>query len=83
MFFLNALGYSCVKVFNFFSTNVHIEKVSKNLNNILRGGSGLIFLGSGWAWVEGFGLGLLKFKIWLEAFKSRALITGLKICTKL
>jgi hypothetical protein len=47
----------------------------------------------GRARVEGFGLGLkasgsgffglLKFKIGLEAFKSWALITGLKICKKL
>jgi hypothetical protein len=47
-----------------------------------RGGSGLIFSGSGQAWVEAFGPGffaLLKFKIGLEAFKSRALIMGLKI----
>jgi hypothetical protein len=29
--------------------------------------------------VEAFGLGLLKFEIRLEAFKSWALITGLKI----
>jgi hypothetical protein len=46
-----------------------------------RGGSGRIFLGLGWARVEGFGLGLfglLKFIIGLEAFKSQALITGLK-----
>jgi hypothetical protein len=48
-----------------------------------RGGLGLIFSGLGRARVEGFGLGLLKFKIRLEAFKSRALITGLKICKKL
>jgi hypothetical protein len=45
---------------------------------ICRGGSGLIFLGPGQARVESFGL--LKFKIGLEAFKSWALITGLKIC---
>jgi hypothetical protein len=44
-----------------------------------RGGSGLIFLGLGRARVEGFGLGLLKFKIGFKAFKSWALITGLKI----
>jgi hypothetical protein len=51
----------------------------------LRGGSGLIFSGLGWARVEAFGLGLfwlLKFKIWLEAFKSWALTTGLKIKKK-
>jgi hypothetical protein len=30
-----------------------------------------------------FGLGLLKFKIGLEAFKSWAHITGLKICKNL
>jgi hypothetical protein len=42
----------------------------------LRGGSGLIFSGSGF-------FGLLKFKIGLEAFKSWALIRGLKICKKL
>jgi hypothetical protein len=57
-------------------------------SNVLqsRGGSGLIFLGSGLAQV-GLGLkpsgsgffGLLKFEIGLEAFKSWALITGLKI----
>jgi hypothetical protein len=44
-----------------------------------RGGSGLI-LG---AQVEAFELGLLKFKIGLEAFKSWALITGLKIFKKI
>jgi hypothetical protein len=52
----------------------------------VRGGSGLIFLGLGQAWVEAFRLrlfGLLKFKIGLKAFKSWALITGLKICKKL
>jgi hypothetical protein len=48
-----------------------------------RGGSGLIFSGLGWAWVEAFGLGLLKFKIGLETFKSWALITGLKICKEI
>jgi hypothetical protein len=37
----------------------------------------------GQAWVEAFGLGLLKFKIWLKAFKSWALIMGLEICKKL
>jgi hypothetical protein len=47
------------------------------------GGSGLIFWGSGGARVEGFRLGLLKFKIGLEAFKSWAHITGLKICKNL
>jgi hypothetical protein len=49
----------------------------------IRGGSGLIFLGLGRAWVEAFGLWLLKFKIRLEAFKSLALVMGLKICKKL
>jgi hypothetical protein len=48
-----------------------------------RGGSGLIFSGSGRARVVAFGLGHLKFKTGLEAFKSRALIMGLKICKKL
>jgi hypothetical protein len=36
----------------------------------------------GQAQVEAFGLRLLKFKIGLEAFKSWALIMGLKICKK-
>jgi hypothetical protein len=67
----------------------HNKTLMKQVNGIpmaLRGGSGLIFLGLGRARVEGFGLGLfwlLKFKIGLEAFKSRALITGLKICKNL
>jgi hypothetical protein len=51
-------------------------------DDVFRGGSGLIF----WARV-GLGLkplglgffGLLKFEIWLEAFKLWALITGLNI----
>jgi hypothetical protein len=47
-----------------------------------RGGSGLIFLGLGQAQVVAFGLGLLKFKIKLEALKSRALIVGLTIFLK-
>jgi hypothetical protein len=42
-------------------------------SDVGRGGSGLNFLGSGF-WR------LLKLKIGLEAFKIRALKTGLKIC---
>jgi hypothetical protein len=51
-----------------------------------RGGTGLIFSGSGGLGLKPSGsgfFGLSKFKIGLKAFKSRALITGLKICKKL
>jgi hypothetical protein len=54
------------------------QKIKKNS----RGGLGLIFSGLGQPLGSGV-LGLLKFKIGLEAFKSWALITGLKICKKL
>jgi hypothetical protein len=58
----------------------HDRRIGSWLYILHRGGSGLNFSGSGWAWVglglKASGLGffrLLKFKIGLKAFKSQAL----------
>jgi hypothetical protein len=63
--------------------DVRINKTGFHVSVLYRGGSGLIFSGSSRARVEAFGLGLFKFEIGLEAFKSWALITGLKIKKKI